>query len=52
MIIRTAKLLLWDSVAFLYALVVFNNLTDFGPNARYVRHVLLILLQPDLDGQP
>jgi predicted small integral membrane protein len=39
---RVAKLLLLVSIAFLYALVVFNNLTDFGSNAQFVRHVLLM----------
>lgn len=42
MIVRIAKLLLLVSIAFLYALVVFNNLTDFGSNAQFVRHVLLM----------
>jgi predicted small integral membrane protein len=42
MMIRTAKLLLLASIAFLYALVVFNNLTDFETNAQFVRHVLLM----------
>ena len=42
MIVRIAKLLLLVSVAFLYSLVVFNNLTDFGSNAQFVRHVLLM----------
>jgi predicted small integral membrane protein len=42
MIARIAKLLLLVSIAFLYALVVFNNLTDFGSNAQFVRHVLLM----------
>jgi predicted small integral membrane protein len=40
MMIRMAKLLLLASIAFLYALVVFNNLTDFESNAQFVRHVL------------
>ncbi len=42
MTVRISKLLLLVSVAFLYALVVFNNLTDFGSNAQFVRHVLLM----------
>jgi predicted small integral membrane protein len=42
MMIRMAKLLLLASIAFLYALVVFNNLTDFESNAQFVHHVLLM----------
>ena len=42
MMIRTAKLLLLAGVALFYILVVFNNLTDFGTNAQFVRHVLLM----------
>ncbi|MFZ1941208.1 MAG: DUF2165 domain-containing protein [Terracidiphilus sp.] len=42
MMIRTAKLLLLSGVAFFYSLVVFNNLTDYGSNAQFVRHVLLM----------
>jgi predicted small integral membrane protein len=42
MTIRTAKLLLLSGVAFFYLLVVFNNLTDYGSNAQFVRHVLLM----------
>jgi predicted small integral membrane protein len=40
MITRAAKLLLVAGVAFFYALVVFNNLTDFDSNYQFVRHVL------------
>jgi predicted small integral membrane protein len=40
MITRTAKLLLLAGIAFFYSLVVFNNLTDFGSNYQFVRHVL------------
>jgi predicted small integral membrane protein len=42
MMIRIAKLLLLAAIALLYVLVVFNNLTDFGSNAQFVRHVLLM----------
>ncbi len=42
MTIRTAKMLLVASVALFYTLVVFNNLTDFGSNYEFVRHVLLM----------
>jgi predicted small integral membrane protein len=38
--IRIAKLLLLAGVALFYALVVFNNLTDFDSNYQFVRHVL------------
>jgi predicted small integral membrane protein len=37
---RIAKLLLLSGIAFLYTLVVFNNLTDFDSNYQFVRHVL------------
>lgn len=39
---RIAKLLLLAGLAFFYLLVVFNNLTDYGSNAQFVRHVLLM----------
>jgi len=42
MVTRIAKLLLLAGVAFFYLLVVFNNLTDYGSNAQFVRHVLLM----------
>jgi predicted small integral membrane protein len=42
MMIRLAKVLLLAAVALFYALVVFNNLTDFESNAQFVRHVLLM----------
>lgn len=40
MITRLAKLLLLAGIALFYSLVVFNNLTDFGSNYEFVRHVL------------
>src|SRR5258708_13198981 len=40
MITRTSKFLLVSAIAFLYTLVVFNNLTDFDSNYQFVRHVL------------
>ena len=40
MITRVAKLLLLAGVGLYYALVVFNNLTDFDSNYQFVRHVL------------
>ncbi len=42
MITRIAKLLLLAGLGFFYLLVVFNNLTDYGSNAQFVRHVLLM----------
>jgi predicted small integral membrane protein len=42
MVTRTAKLLLVAAVALFYALVVFNNLTDFNSNYEFVRHVLMM----------
>jgi len=40
MIIRVSKVFLLASIALLYTLVVFNNLTDFDSNYQFVRHVL------------
>src|SRR5664279_3861639 len=40
MVTRIAKTLLLAGVALFYTLVVFNNLTDFDSNYRFVRHVL------------
>jgi predicted small integral membrane protein len=40
MVTRTAKMLLLAGIALYYTLVVFNNLTDFGANYEFIRHVL------------
>ena len=40
--LRTAKMLLVFGVAILHSLVVFNNLTDYGSNYQYVRHVMMM----------
>jgi predicted small integral membrane protein len=40
MITRMAKSLLLAGLGLYYALVVFNNLTDFDSNFQFVRHVL------------
>jgi predicted small integral membrane protein len=42
MIIRTTKLLLMCALALFHTLVVFDNITDFGSNYQFVRHVLLM----------
>jgi predicted small integral membrane protein len=42
MTLRTAKVLLVFSVAIFYFLVVFNNVTDYGSNYMFVRHVLMM----------
>ncbi len=42
MITRSAKLLLLAGIALYYALVVFNNLTDYDSNYQFVRHVLMM----------
>ena len=39
MVTRAAKLLLLSGIALYYSLVVLNNLTDFGSNYEFVRHV-------------
>jgi predicted small integral membrane protein len=41
-IARLAKALLLAAMAFFFALVVFNNLTDFDSNYQFVRHVLMM----------
>lgn len=40
MTIRWTKLLLLAAIGIYYALVVFDNLTDFNSNYQFVRHVL------------
>ena len=40
MLIRLAKVSLVASSAFFLLLIVFNNLTDYGSNFEFVRHVL------------
>ena len=40
MVTRVAKLLLLAGIGLFYSLVVLNNLTDFGSNYQFVRHVL------------
>src|SRR5476651_767598 len=42
MITRAAKALLVAGIALYYALVVFNNVTDFDSNYQFVRHVLMM----------
>jgi predicted small integral membrane protein len=42
MILRATKLSLVIGVAIFYSLVVFNNLTDYGSNYEFVRHVLMM----------
>jgi predicted small integral membrane protein len=42
MTLRLAKSALLASVALYYSLIVFNNLTDYGSNFQFVRHVLLM----------
>jgi predicted small integral membrane protein len=39
---RLSKLLLLVAVACFYAVVVFNNLTDFESNYQFVRHVMMM----------
>ncbi len=40
MTLRVVKIILVASVAFYYALVVLNNLTDYDSNYQFVQHVL------------
>lgn len=39
---RLAKSALMLAVALIYALIVFNNLTDYNSNYQFVRHVLMM----------
>jgi predicted small integral membrane protein len=39
---RLAKALLLAALGFFFALVVFNNITDFDSNYQFVRHVLMM----------
>ncbi len=40
--LRIAKIALVGALALYYALVVFNNLTDYDSNFQFVRHVLMM----------
>ena len=42
MTLRTIKVILVFGVAIFYSLVVFNNITDYGSNYEFVRHVLMM----------
>ncbi len=42
MILRIAKVALILAVALFYSLVIFNNVTDYGSNYQFVRHVLMM----------
>jgi predicted small integral membrane protein len=42
MTLRTAKVLLVMAVAIFYSLVVLDNITDYGSNYQFVRHVLMM----------
>ncbi len=42
MTLRTIKSALVFGVAIFYSLVVFNNVTDYGSNYEFVRHVLMM----------
>jgi predicted small integral membrane protein len=42
MTLRTIKILLVFGVAVFYTMVVFNNVTDYGSNYEFVRHVMMM----------
>jgi len=42
MIVRATKIVLVLGVAIFYSLVVFSNITDYGSNYEFVRHVLMM----------
>jgi predicted small integral membrane protein len=42
MTLRIIKLLLVFGIALFYTFVVFNNITDYGSNFEFVRHVLMM----------
>ncbi|HEY2470291.1 MAG TPA: DUF2165 domain-containing protein [Terracidiphilus sp.] len=50
MVTRWAKLALLAGVGMYYTLVVLGNLTDFGANYEFVRHVLL--MDSTISGSP
>jgi predicted small integral membrane protein len=41
-VLRISKVVLVTAIAFLVSLVVFGNLTDYGTNWAFVKHVLLM----------
>jgi len=42
MTLRAAKIVLVFAIALFYAIVVFNNITDYDSNYQFVRHVLMM----------
>jgi predicted small integral membrane protein len=42
MTLRVSKAVLVLAIALFYTLLVFNNLTDYGSNYQFVRHVLMM----------
>lgn len=42
MTLRASKLLLVFGAAIFYSLVVFNNITDYGSDYQFVRHVMMM----------
>jgi predicted small integral membrane protein len=42
MTLRISKILLVFAVAIYYSFVVFNNITDYGSNYQFVRHVMMM----------
>lgn len=42
MTLRTAKILLVLGVALYYTIVVFSNVTDYGSNYEFLRHVMMM----------
>jgi predicted small integral membrane protein len=42
MTLRIAKILMVLALAIYYSLVVFNNITDYGSNYQFVRHVMMM----------
>lgn len=42
MTLRAIKVILVFSAAIFYSLIVFNNVTDYGSNYEFVRHMLMM----------
>ncbi len=42
MVTRVAKILLLAAIAFFYAILVLDNVTDYGSNYQFVHHVLMM----------
>jgi predicted small integral membrane protein len=42
MVLRVSKAILVFAIALFYTILVLNNITDYGSNYEFVRHVLMM----------